>query len=270
TCLLPSAAPAISQQSVSSSAASACATPVRPLPFSTSTFVSARVREGFGGAACWRAISLRTGAVACATALRDSFSTWLFAARCTARLSGPATRTAPQTTSRTSSTAAIDDATKVARRHGRTSSCAGSGASKARRSSPVRRSVLREPLPRPPEALLERDPRPPAELLGGVRDVQHGAPRVPQARRLEARLRVDTGDLRAKPVQLENARLLAGADVEDAAGMADCREQRVDDVADEDEVAGLCAVAEDDGLVPAREALEEDRDDAALERAVLA
>src|SRR5262249_59682385 len=83
--------------------------------------------------------------------------------------------TAPQTTSRTSSTAAIDDATNVARRHGRTSSCAVSGASKARRSSPVRWSVLREPLPGPPQAVLERDARPPAERLGGVVDVQHGA-----------------------------------------------------------------------------------------------
>ena len=46
-------------------------------------------------------------------------------------------------------------------------------------------------------------------------------------------------------------------------------EQRVDDVADVDEVAALVAVAEDHRLLAARHALEEDRDDAALEPGVL-
>ena len=53
------------------------------------------------------------------------------------------------------------------------------------------------------------------------------------------------GDRGARAVQLEHARLAAGADVEDAAVVAGRREQRVDDVADEDEVARLAAVAED-------------------------
>ena len=44
--------------------------------------------------------------------------------------------------------------------------------------------------------------------------------------------------------------------------LPDGREQRVDDVADVDEVAHLAAVAEDDRLVAARHPLEEDRDDA--------
>src|SRR4029077_7209664 len=73
----------------------------------------------------------------------------------------------------------------------------------------------------------------------------------------------------ARAMQLEHARLAAGADVEHAAAVAGRREQRVDDVADEDEVARLAAVAEDRRGLPAREALEEDRDDASLEARLL-
>ena len=119
------------------------------------------------------------------------------------------------------------------------------------------------------EAVVERDLRAPAELALDQRDVEHRALHVAEPRRLEPRRRVDARDLRARGVQLRDRRVLAGADVVRAAGLPDGREQRVDDVVDVDEVAALGAVAEDHRLLAAREPLEEDRDDAALEPRVL-
>ena len=83
-------------------------------------------------------------------------------------------------------------------------------------------------------------------------------------------LGVAAGDARARLVQLRDRRVEAGADVVRAAAVTDRCEQRGDDVADVDEVAAVHAVAVDDRLVAARHALEEDRDDAALEAGVLA
>ena len=70
-------------------------------------------------------------------------------------------------------------------------------------------------------------------------------------------------------MQVCDGRVLAGADVVGPAACSDRGERGVDDVVDVDEVAALTAVAEDDGLLAAGEALEEDRDDASFEARVL-
>jgi hypothetical protein len=83
----------------------------------------------------------------------------------------------------------------------------------------------------------------------------------------EQRLLLEAGGLRAQPMQLEDARLRPTAHVEDAAGASrPYGEQRLDDVTDVDEVACLVPVAEDLALPAAAQPVEEDRDDAALER----
>src|SRR5579872_976073 len=70
---------------------------------------------------------------------------------------------------------------------------------------------------------------------------------------------------------LADARLLPGAHVEGARAVAAEREHvGGGDVADEDEVAGLQAVAEDARLLPAQEARAGDRDHTRLAGAVLA
>src|SRR5207244_10647400 len=80
---------------------------------------------------------------------------------------------------------------------------------------------------------------------------------------------VDARDGGARAVELEHRQLLAGADVEGAAVVPGRGEQRVDDIADVNEVARLQPVAEDDRLLAAGHPLEEDRHDAALEAGVL-
>ena len=70
-------------------------------------------------------------------------------------------------------------------------------------------------------------------------------------------------------MELEHGRLLPVADVERAAVVTGCGEQGADHIADVDEVAYLQPVAEDQRLLAARHPLEEDRDDAPLERGVL-
>ena len=83
----------------------------------------------------------------------------------------------------------------------------------------------------------------------------------------EARLLFDAGRLRAEPIEVRDARRDPGADVVDAAaGRRRRGEQRLDDVPDEDEVARLVPVAEDLRLAAVAQPVEEDRDDAALER----
>ena len=161
-------------------------------------------------------------------------------------------------------------------RHGRISSCGVIGASTPRL---VRRSAAdsfapglrrRDPVPGRAQAVVERRGRAPAELaLGAATRRAPSGCTSPSRAGSNAGSAVAARDRRARAMQLEHARLAAGADVEDAAAVAGRGEQRVDDVADEDEVARLAAVAEDRRRLPAREALEEDRDDAALEARLL-
>ena len=96
--------------------------------------------------------------------------------------------------------------------------------------------------------------------------VERGAAEVAEPRRLEGGLRSDARGLGARLVEREHRRLRAAPDVEDAAALVRRRgEQRRDDVADVDEVAGLQAVAEDRRPVAACEPVEEDRDHATFE-----
>src|SRR6185312_15002806 len=125
------------------------------------------------------------------------------------------------------------------------------------------------PGPGAAQTLVQGDPGLPAELSRGLRDVEHRPADVAEPCLRELGIDVDAGRARAGPVRVENRRLHAGADVERPAGLADRREQRRDDVVHEDEVARLEPVAEDHRRLPLREALEEDRDDAALEAGVL-
>ena len=82
---------------------------------------------------------------------------------------------------------------------------------------------------------------------------------------------LDPGGRGAGLVQLEHRRLGPAADVEDPAALVRRRrEQRLDDVADVDEVACLQPVAEDRPSARRGEPVEEDRDDAALEARRLA
>src|SRR5262249_22117344 len=122
-----------------------------------------------------------------------------------------------------------------------------------------------DPFVRRAQAVRERGAGAPAELAPGAADVEHAAKHLAEARGGELRRGVARRDLRARTVEFEHARLAARADVEDAAVAADRGEHRVDDVADEHEVARLAAVAEDRGRLPACHPLEEDRDHAALE-----
>ncbi len=121
-----------------------------------------------------------------------------------------------------------------------------------------------------PQPLVERDPGAPAELSGCERHAEHRAACVSEPRRLEPGRVATARDGAAGLVQLEHARLRAGADVEGATIAPGGGEQRVDDVPDVDEVPRLATVAVDHRLVPARHPFEEDRHDAALEPRILA
>src|SRR4029077_2505511 len=101
--------------------------------------------------------------------------------------------------------------------------------------------------------------------------MDHAVLQVARPRVSEPRLLLDAGGLGTKPVQLQDRRRDTAADVEDAANRRRSGgEQRSDDVADVDEVARLVPIAEDLGLPPIAQPIEEDRDDTALERRKLA
>ena len=82
---------------------------------------------------------------------------------------------------------------------------------------------------------------------------------------------LEAGELRHHVEELLHARLDAGADVhQQAAALVDRAHERVDDVVDVHEVAGLRAVAEDHRPLVAEQLAREDRDDARLAVRVLA
>src|SRR5207244_7520629 len=86
----------------------------------------------------------------------------------------------------------------------------------------------------------------------------------------EVRLPVDSRRGGAEAVQVEDARCDPRPDVVDAGARLRRTEERGRDVAHVDEVAHLGSVSVDLGGLAAREAVEEDGDNAALERRTLA
>ena len=176
-----------------------------------------------------------------------------------------------------SSIAATRLATSVAVRQGRIRASAGSGASTAGPDSPSRVSFsycparFLRPGPRPGEAVVERDLRAASRARarsGGRRARSAARRRAAPARVL--RLRVAAGDPGARGVQVGDGLSRPVPTLYGPPAAADGREQRADDVVDVDEVACLRSVAEDHRVLAARDALEEDRDHAALEPGVLA
>lgn len=106
----------------------------------------------------------------------------------------------------------------------------------------------------------------PLELAAGSSGVEDAAPEVAGPLGSEGRGMVDAGHLGAQLVELANARFRPASDVEDPAPHSrGTGEQRLDDVADKDEVASLVPVAEDLDFFACLQPVEEDRDDAALE-----
>ena len=113
-------------------------------------------------------------------------------------------------------------------------------------SAPGRPLLLRgHPGPRRREPVGQRELRPPAELGGRERGVEHAPLELAQPRRRELGRAADSRRRLDRVVQLEHRRLRAGADVEDAAVVVEREQQRAGDVADVHVVARLAAVAED-------------------------
>src|SRR5262249_32919466 len=154
---------------------------------------------------------------------------------------GFASRIVPTPRRRSSSIAAIPPARNVARRHGRISSWAVRNGASTKRTSPVARRGLQAGRPGPGalDPLPDTRPRPEPQPGGGRRHVEGGAAQVAEPRRLEVGLGVHARDLGADAVELEHGGLDAAADVEDPALVGSSREERLDDVADEHEVADL-------------------------------
>ena len=98
------------------------------------------------------------------------------------------------------------------------------------------------------DALFELGPRLPAEVDPGPARVERAALHLTGAGRVVARVLLEAGELRHHVEELLHARLDAGADVhQQPAALVDRAHERVDDVVDVHEVAGLRAVAEDHG-----------------------
>src|SRR5438874_11358082 len=232
--------------------ASDAAAPARPFPFRTTTRVLAR------GNNVWR-----TGFWVVLAKLGLVFSAGLELCLAT---EWPST-TVPATINRSSSTAATPLATTAAVRHGRTASN-GTACSTGASSSLPGRGLL-QGFPGQPEAVLERLLGSPVELALGQRRVGHATADVTRPRLCVCRRAVDAGHSAANGVQLVDRRLDPGADVVDAAGVADRGQHAANHVADVDEVAPLLAVAEDGRLLAGGESLEEDRDHASLEARLL-
>ncbi len=101
--------------------------------------------------------------------------------------------------------------------------------------------------------------------------VERRALQLPRTRRRVVRLVLEVDRAGDRVVELLHARLDAGADVDDQPAAPVRRpEQRVDDVVDVHEVAGLLPVTEDRGPGPVEHHAREDRDDARLTVRVLA
>src|SRR5205085_1943831 len=96
------------------------------------------------------------------------------------------------------------------------------------------------------DALFEVRPRLPAEMDAGATRIERAALELSGAGRLVARGVLESGEARHHVVQLLDAGLDAGADVhQQAAALLARTYERVDDVVDVHEVAGLRTVAED-------------------------
>src|SRR5215212_2651059 len=117
------------------------------------------------------------------------------------------------------------------------------------------------------QPVVQGGPGLPAQLLAGAGDVQAGALDLAGAGGFELRLELVAAALLLEDRdEVEHAGLVAGADIDGAAGLAVVRrcEVRRDDVADEHVVARLSPVAVDRGAPAVHEAATEDRDDAGL------
>ena len=136
--------------------------------------------------------------------------------------------------------------------------------------SPARPRSFCDPLPGAPQAVARATSAAASRARARARETSSTLRRAsPRARLAMARLRVDAGD----PAQSRAARARSSRSPVPTLKMpppARPRRAARDDVADVDEVARLLAVAEDGVASPRRQPLEEDRDDAALERGRLA
>src|SRR2546428_4325958 len=222
-------------------AAVVAAAPRTPLPFNTSTETLPRARRGCEGASATR----RTGVAGRVAAVR-----------CRACVLGEACRggtrsRAPIATSATSSTAAIAPTTMVDVRQGkdreRCSACCTARIDSRRARPFLLGTFPGQPSPRLGEPVVERPLRPPGQLAGGERDLEHAALELAQPHGRELRFALDPGDALDRLVQLEHRRLDAGADIEHAAAVVERGEHRTHDVVDIDVVARLAAVAVDSG-----------------------
>src|SRR6185437_6975056 len=142
------------------------AAPCTPFPFNTSTFTAARARSGCvgtRGALCFLMTCAGLDAAAAADAVADDVACFL-GARCTA----------PMPISAKSSRVAMTPTTRVAVRQGKLAGI-DSACCTDRHDSLRSRLLLQDPRPRLGQALVERVPRPPAELAVGEGDVQQAS-----------------------------------------------------------------------------------------------
>src|SRR5580698_2033374 len=135
---------------------------------------------------------------------------------------------------------------------------------------PVGRALL-DPLVDGGHAVAQPGDRAPAQVALGPPDGQGAALELARPARRERRLDRAAGGSADHPCQVQDADLLAGADVPGTgAAPVGGEQERRDRVPDVDVVAGLAAVAVDDGALAGQEPGAEDRDDPRLPRRVLA